>query len=151
MIRRPPISTRTDTLFPYTTLFRSTLVATGLPFFENFYAGGARSVRGFRDNTLGPRESASLSTYEQPLGGSLKTVGSLEMFFPTLFDSPAARISAFVDFGNVFKDVDAFDADELRVSTGIALMWRAPVGPISISYAFPVRQDRKSTRLDSSH
>src|SRR3546814_9364025 len=25
MIRRPPISTRTDTLFPYTTLFRSVL------------------------------------------------------------------------------------------------------------------------------
>src|SRR3546814_20383037 len=25
MIRRPPISTRTDTLFPYTTLFRSRL------------------------------------------------------------------------------------------------------------------------------
>src|SRR3546814_7972909 len=61
--------------------YDKTLVATGLPFFENFYAGGARSVRGFRDNTLGPRESASLSTYEQPLGGSLKTVGSLEMFF----------------------------------------------------------------------
>src|SRR3546814_2062946 len=33
MIRRPPRSTRTDTLFPYTTLFRSTgwiLVAVGL-------------------------------------------------------------------------------------------------------------------------
>src|SRR3546814_13794773 len=28
MIRRPPISTRTDTLFPYTTLFRSTASAT---------------------------------------------------------------------------------------------------------------------------
>src|SRR3546814_4874736 len=25
MMRRPPISTRTDTLFPYTTLFRSTM------------------------------------------------------------------------------------------------------------------------------
>src|SRR3546814_2655764 len=62
------------------------------------------------------------------------------MFFPTLFDSPAARISAFVDSGNVFKDVDAFDADELRVSTGIALMWRAPVGQISIRYAFPLRK-----------
>src|SRR3546814_3171164 len=28
MIRRPPRSTRTDTLFPYTTLFRSLLVMT---------------------------------------------------------------------------------------------------------------------------
>src|SRR3546814_5259963 len=27
MIRRPPISTRTDTLFPYTTLFRSPIIA----------------------------------------------------------------------------------------------------------------------------
>src|SRR3546814_3487310 len=27
MIRRPPRSTRTDTLFPYTTLFRSTLMS----------------------------------------------------------------------------------------------------------------------------
>src|SRR3546814_15361397 len=28
MIRRPPVSTRTDTLFPYTTLFRSSGVVT---------------------------------------------------------------------------------------------------------------------------
>src|SRR3546814_16494669 len=29
MIRRPPRSTRTDTLFPYTTLFRSTISGSG--------------------------------------------------------------------------------------------------------------------------
>src|SRR3546814_3009095 len=29
MIRRPPRSTRTDTLFPYTTLFRSALAVAG--------------------------------------------------------------------------------------------------------------------------
>src|SRR3546814_7502363 len=29
MIRRPPISTRTDTLFPYTTLFRSPWLTEG--------------------------------------------------------------------------------------------------------------------------
>ncbi|MBJ6977976.1 MULTISPECIES: outer membrane protein assembly factor BamA [unclassified Luteimonas] len=116
-------------------------VADGLPFFENFYAGGARSVRGFRDNTLGPREAAWNSSYQQVIGGAVKTIGSLEMFFPTLLDSPAARVSAFVDFGNVFKDVDAFDAGELRASAGVALMWRAPVGPISISYAMPLRKE----------
>src|SRR3546814_18815098 len=31
MIRRPPRSTRTDTLFPYTTLFRSAVAAGFLP------------------------------------------------------------------------------------------------------------------------
>lgn len=115
--------------------------ADGLPFFENFYAGGSRSVRGFRDNTLGPREAAFNSSFLQPIGGALKTVGSLEMYFPTLLDTPAARISAFLDFGNVFHDVDAFDAGELRAAAGISLMWRAPVGPISISYSFPVRKE----------
>lgn len=118
-----------------------TITATGLPFFENFYAGGVRSVRGFTDNTLGPREAAFVgATYKQPLGGAFKTTGSLEMYFPTLLDTPAARISAFVDFGNVYKDYDAFDAGELRASAGIALMWRSPMGPISISYAFPFKK-----------
>lgn len=115
--------------------------ATGLPFFENFYAGGVRSVRGFRDNTLGPVDFAIGSSFPQPIGGALKTVGSLEMYFPTLLDTPAARVSAFVDFGNVFTNADAFDANELRVSTGVSLLWRAPVGPISISYAYPLRSE----------
>src|SRR3546814_12185486 len=47
MIRRPPRSTRTDTLFPYTTLFRSLLKAFGessradeaLLRFDSFLAG----------------------------------------------------------------------------------------------------------------
>jgi outer membrane protein insertion porin family len=118
-----------------------TLTATGLPFFENFYAGGVRSVRGFSDNTLGPRSEITQGYYRgQPLGGSLKTVGSLEMYFPRLFDSNAARISAFFDFGNVFDGYDNFDAGELRASAGVALLWRAPVGPISISYAFPLKK-----------
>ncbi|UNK49397.1 outer membrane protein assembly factor BamA [Lysobacter sp. S4-A87] len=119
---------------PGTADYLRTITADGLPFFENFYAGGVRSVRGFTDNTLGPRE------LNQPLGGAFKTVGSLEMYFPTLLDTPAARVSAFVDFGNVYKDYDSFDAGELRASTGIALMWRSPMGPISISYAYPLKK-----------
>jgi outer membrane protein insertion porin family len=129
--------------------FVKRLTADGLPFFENFYAGGTNSVRGFRDNTLGPRGTALGSDYQQPLGGSLKTVGSLELIFPTLIKSSAARVSAFVDFGNVFRNTDEFDASELRASTGLALLWRAPVGPISISYAIPLRSepDDKIERL----
>jgi outer membrane protein insertion porin family len=133
----PPPS---DPCLPTSTDYDKTVTATGLPFFENFYAGGTRSVRGFRDNTLGPRSEAIGGYRGQPLGGSLKTVGQIEMVFPRLFDSKAARVSAFVDFGNVYDGWDNFDANELRASAGIALLWRAPVGPISISYAYPFKK-----------
>ncbi len=122
--------------------YQKTVTASGLPFFENYYAGGVSPsgrVRGFVDNTLGPR-AANIYGYLQPMGGAMKTVGTLEMFFPQLIDSPAARVSAFVDFGNVYKDFDSFSASEFRVSTGIALMWRSPMGPITISYALPLRK-----------
>src|SRR3546814_12776773 len=45
MIRRPPISTRTDTLFPYTTLFRA----------ERFVSLRARFSDGFRAHKPAPR------------------------------------------------------------------------------------------------
>ncbi len=132
----------TEPCLPGSPDYNKTVVADGLPFFENFYAGGSRSVRGFTDNTLGPRASpVAGSTFTQPVGGSLKTVGSLEMYFPTLLDTPAARVSAFVDFGNVFDGADNFDAGQLRASTGVSLMWRSPMGPISISYAYPLKKE----------
>lgn len=127
----------TEPCLPSSPDYVDTVTADGLPFFENFYAGGTRSVRGFADNTLGPQ----VEPFGQAIGGALKTVGSLEMFFPTLLDTGAARISAFVDFGNVYRDIDAFDAGEMRASTGVALMWRSPMGPISISYAMPLRDE----------
>ncbi|MGY0619995.1 outer membrane protein assembly factor BamA [Lysobacter sp. A378] len=143
--KTPPVlapgATPSDPCGPGSPDYVKTVTADGLPFFENFYAGGTRSVRGFTDNTLGPRESASNTSYLQPIGGSLKTTGSVEMIFPTLIDSSAARASAFVDFGNVYTDIDAFDAGELRASTGLALMWRSPMGPITISYAFPIKKE----------
>ena len=137
----PPPPPPSDPCIPGTSPdYIRTITADGLPFFENFYAGGTRSVRGFRDNTLGPRAGIGAG-FQQPIGGAIKTVGSVEMIFPTLLDTPAARVSAFVDFGNVFADTSDFDASKLRVSTGVALLWRAPVGPISISYAFPLRKE----------
>jgi len=137
-----PGAPASDPCLPGSPDYDKTVTATGLPFFENFYAGGISSsgkVRGFVDNTLGPFYDNG-SGYRQPLGGSLLVAGSVEAIFPKLFDSPAARISAFVDFGNVYNGWDNFNANELRVSTGIALLWRSPMGPLSISYSFPLRK-----------
>src|SRR3546814_1615572 len=45
MIRRPPRSTRTDTLFPYTTLFRSIDHREVLDIFAQAHAAGVRADR----------------------------------------------------------------------------------------------------------
>jgi outer membrane protein insertion porin family len=128
------------------------------PFFQNSYAGGVRDVRGFQDNTLGPRVCIDGSTptpkglcaggyYSQPIGGSFKVLGTAEVYVPLPFlkDTNTARVSLFMDVGNVYKDYQSFDASKLRASAGISLHWQAPIGPLIISLGVPFRtqpQDR---------
>ena len=118
----------------------NTLASCGLPFFKNFYAGGPGSVRGFTANTLGPTTSFGGFTRVQPLGGAVKTTGTFEFYFPKLLAGTGSgtRLSAFVDYGYVYARPSDFQFNQFRISTGIALQWQSPVGPISISYAFPV-------------
>ncbi len=125
---------------PQATLSR-TLIADRLPFYENFYLGGGRSLRGFRDNSLGPCEYVSAYGDCRPTGGSLKTLGSLELTAPGLLSAAhGTRFALFLDAGNVFDGIDAFDSGELRASTGVSMLWRSPMGPISISYGIPLRK-----------
>ena len=103
-----------------------------LPLTENFFAGGLRSVRGFRANTLGPRDS-----FGRPLGGNLKVAGTAEFILPLPFtrDSNTFRVTTFLDTGNVYGPKEDFDFDTLRYSTGIAAIWLSPVGPLTMSFA----------------
>ncbi|MGB8717478.1 MAG: BamA/TamA family outer membrane protein, partial [Rhodanobacteraceae bacterium] len=58
---------------------------------------------------------------------------------PALQNSTTARVGAFVDVGNVFQDFNSYSSRDLRASAGLTMQWRAPVGPISISIAQPLR------------
>ena len=105
---------------------------TELPFFEKYYAGGIRSVRGFRSNSLGP-----LASTEDPFGGDFRVLANAQLYFPAPFaqENKSARMSLFFDAGNVFADPDDFEASELRTSVGLAFEWLTPVGPLTFSFA----------------
>ncbi|NAO95891.1 outer membrane protein assembly factor BamA [Halomonas sp. MG34] len=129
------------------------------PFYENFYAGGLGSVRGFTSNTLGQRTTpATEGGRDRTLGGNVSIEGSAEIIFPLPFveDQRALQTSLFLDGGNTFLtscyDVLAEDAGrqqcnsgvdlgDLRYSAGIGLSWLTPVGPLTFSVAEPLNDE----------
>ena len=111
-------------------------VDRGLPFYEHFFGGGVNDIRGFDDNSLGPKDQFCRS-----VGGDFKVVMGTELAFPIPFvEARGTRLAWFIDVGNVFENTSTFDTDLLRASTGLSLTWQAPIGPIVINLATPLRQ-----------
>jgi len=108
-----------------------------LPFFKRYFAGGVRTLRGYRTGSLGPKDSLGNAS-----GGDFRTLGTVEIVFPPPFveEPGATRFSVFSDFGNVFREPDAFDVDEFRASYGVAFVWLSPVGPLTFSLAYPYNE-----------
>lgn len=110
-----------------------------LPFFRNFFAGGIGTVRGFKGNSLGPKDE-----FGNSLGANSRITGQMELLFPppgNSFDS-TMRWGLFVDAGNVFDLTNGskISADEIRASTGVMMSWISPVGPLQFSFAYPFKE-----------
>ena len=125
-----------------------------LPFFENYYAGGVRTVRGYRGNYLGPRPEG-----DDPIGGNARVLTKAQVIFPPTPESQSVRMAAFIDAGQVFNTrldrydfgsgtetipdgLDRLDLSELRAAAGISLIWMSPVGPLTFSLAEPLNDTR---------
>jgi outer membrane protein insertion porin family len=117
------------------------------PIFKNFYAGGLGSVRGFEQNSLGPRDEPLAGyDYGAALGGTKKVIlnAELNMPFPGTGNDRTLRLYGFVDAGNVFADRVPGWSDrqwsairKVRASAGIGISWISPLGPLRLAYAFP--------------
>jgi outer membrane protein insertion porin family len=123
------------------------LNGTTYPIFKNFYAGGLGSIRGFEQNSLGPRDSVT----EAALGGTKKAIFNAELStpFPGAGNDRTLRLYGFFDAGNVFTDrttqTDAQWAAQkkIRASVGVGISWISPLGPLRVAYAKPVRSQKE--------
>lgn len=119
-----------------------------LPFFERYYTGGVRSVRGFEVNSLGPKDSVSGDT----VGGDAEIGANLELIFPFPFtdeNNRSFRLSTFVDAGNVYllnktsgENVESSSQrEQLRTSYGFGVLWVSPIGVFSFNWAWPINEE----------
>ncbi|MNT52118.1 Outer membrane protein assembly factor BamA precursor [compost metagenome] len=94
-------------------------------------------MRGYDNGSLGPLDSNG-----DALGGTRKLSFSAELLFPFpgMKDNRSLRSSVFFDGGTLWddKDTSVTASSGARYSTGLALSWLSPVGPMKFSYAFPI-------------
>ena len=121
-----------------------------LPFFKSFYAGGNTSVRGYRASSIGPKDIDG-----NALGGNRRLVGNAEVLFPFpgMKKDQSLRLSLFLDAGSVFGDGDVagqyskISFGDIRYSTGLAVSWQSPMGPMKFSIAAPLNS-KETDRLE---
>ena len=96
----------------------------------------SRKLRGFEPGKIGPKDGSEY------IGGNFGTAINLTSTLPGLFtEIQDLDLSLFYDAANIWgvdysSSID--DGSKIRSSTGIALDWFTPLGPLSLSYSVPI-------------
>jgi outer membrane protein insertion porin family len=138
------------------------------PFFKNFYVGGIGSVRGFEAASLGPRDIFGdplggtrrfNATFEAlfPIPGADRTLRAAAFLDMGQVWGPGCNGTFVVPPNTNPADVEAnpgnfcsgpyygnkasVDLGLIRYSVGIGISWLSPLGPLRLSYAYPVNAE----------
>jgi outer membrane protein insertion porin family len=107
-----------------------------LPIIERFFLGGRTTVRGYEQDTLGPKGADG-----NPTGGNIFTMANLELRTDI---GKGFGVVTFVDAGNVWKKIEDFDLT-LKFTTGIGLRYNTPVGPLRIDYGHKLKRQKEES------
>lgn len=139
------------------------------PFYENYYAGGFTTLRGFGSNSVYPKavyrdysgsNNGADTATDDSVGGNAVALASIELIVPTPFASDEVRnqirTSIFFDMASIwdtefdYRDsgaeygdryyYDYSDPTNYRSSYGAALQWMSPMGPLVFSLAKPIKK-----------
>jgi outer membrane protein insertion porin family len=113
------------------------------PAYDNFFAGGYNTIRGFTFRGASPRQTpagvspTNASQAAAVIGGPFEWLNTVEYMFPITADD-SLRGVVFTDFGTVESNVSI---NNMRVAPGVGLRITLPAmgpAPIALDFAFPV-------------
>ena len=98
-----------------------------------------KRLRGFQPGKIGPKDGNDY------IGGNFGSALNVTSTLPQLFtEVQNLDLSLFFDAANVWgvdysSSID--DNSKIRSATGVALDWFTPVGPLTLSYSFPITKN----------
>jgi outer membrane protein insertion porin family len=105
------------------------------PLFENFFAGGYNTIRGFYFRGASPLDQGV------QVGGKFELLNTVEYMFP-ITAADALRGVVFTDFGTVEQSTE-IKWNDFRIAPGFGLRVTIPAmgpAPIALDLAFPVHK-----------
>jgi outer membrane protein insertion porin family len=109
-----------------------------VPIYERFFAGGADSIRGYDERSIGPVDPVS----NDPLGGQSLVIGNIEYTYPLFSFLKAA---AFYDVGNVWEKMGDIGSGGFKSGIGFGIRVKSPMGPIKLDYGIPMSKEPGQT------
>ena len=123
-----------------------------IPTEERFYGGGPTTVRGFRQNEMGPVvyvdevtflvdsagqvvDSLPSDTLVSPTGGNAVFIANAELRFPLSLSGRLAGV-LFVDIGRVVDRTGPREDPGFRVTPGAGIRVFTPLGPVRLDVAY---------------
>jgi len=105
-----------------------------VPIFERFFAGGARSIRGYDERKVGPLDSST----GDPIGGEALMTASIEYTIPII---EFVKLAAFLDTGNIWEKVEDFGSGDFKSGAGVGVRVKTPIGPVNLDYGYPLSDE----------
>jgi outer membrane protein insertion porin family len=105
-----------------------------LPIVERFFLGGRTSVRGYEQDTLGPKGND-----DNPTGGNAFLMESIEVRTSI---TKSIGLVAFLDGGNVWQRASDINLSDFKFTTGLGLRYNTPVGPARVDYGHKLQREK---------
>lgn len=101
-----------------------------VPISQRYYLGGRSTIRGFRENSLGPRGAEGAV-----IGGDMLFANNFELRYLVADNT---SLHTFLDAGSVFLRDQSPALADLRYSAGVGVQYLSPIGPIGIDIGHPL-------------
>jgi outer membrane protein insertion porin family len=112
--------------------------ADEMPIVERFFLGGGTTVRGYEQDTLGPKGDDN-----NPMGGNAYLEGNIELRTAI---GRGFSLVPFLDMGNVWINASDIDPAHLKYTTGLGLRYETPVGPLRVDYGIKLNRGPDESR-----